>query len=127
MSDSLGEKPTSSNPSGFGATFGNVLEVTVHGAQAHFYTVSEEHLDSLTSGQWVIYTNLASAFFGSFVSLASIFLTGFSNPSPLHGTIASGATMSTGLLCVVFTTLAVIGYKSHTRNLRRLKERRWQV
>lgn len=127
MSDSSEGKPTSGQRTEFGATFGNVLEVTVYGAQAHFYTISEEQLDSLTSGHWLIYTNLASAFFGSFVSLASLFLAGFSNPSPLHGTIASGATMTTGFLWLVFTAMAAVGYRSHARNLRRLKERRWQV
>ena len=124
MSDSPEEDRHFSGPAAFGTTFGNVLEVTVHGAQAHFYTISEEQLDSLSTGHWLIYTNLASAFFGSFVSLVSIFLAGYSNPSPLHATIASGAAMTTGFLCVLFTLLAASGYRAHTRNLRLIKVRR---
>ena len=124
MSDSPGGERISTNPAAFGATFGNVLDVTVHGAQVHFYTISEQQLEYLSSGHWLIYTTLASAFFGSFISLLSIFLAGYSNPSPLHGSIVSGATMTTGFLWVFFSIMAVMGYKTHTQNVRQIKDLR---
>ena len=108
------------------ATFGNIVAVTIHSAEVHLYTVTEEQLDNLASGRWLIYTNLASGFFGCFVSLASIFLAGFTSPSPIHTAITSGATMATGFLWALFTVMAVAGYRAHRRNVRQIKERRYQ-
>ncbi len=126
MPDSPDNEQLSPTHASFGASFDNVLTVTVHSAELHLYTVTEDQLDNLASGRWLIYTNLASAFFGSFVSLASIFLAGFTSPSPFHTAVTSGATFSTGFLWALFTVMAVVGYRAHKRNIRQIKERRYQ-
>ena len=73
------------------------------------------------------FTNLASAFLGAFVSLASIFQTGFSSPSPTRTTITAAATITSGTMFVFFGTLALFGYRGHARNVNLIKERRYQT
>ena len=119
------DEQTTSKPPGFGASIGNVVAVTVHGADVHLYTVTEDQLDNLASGRWMIYTNLASAFFGSLVSLATIFLAGFSSPSPIHTTITAGAILASGILFLFFGTMALFAYRSHSRGVSLIKERRY--
>ena len=116
------------NPTGRAASnpvSSSAVDVTVHRGEVHFYTITEEQLDSLSSGHWQIYTSLACGFFGSFVSLLSIFLAGYSNPSPLHAAITTGAAMATGILWVVFAILAAFLYRAHARKVYLLKERRY--
>ncbi|MDE2780102.1 MAG: hypothetical protein OXI91_10555 [Chloroflexota bacterium] len=115
------------DPSSLGASIGNVLTVTVHSAALHLYTVTEDQIDSLSSGTWQIYANLASVCLGSFISLIGIFLAGFTNPSIMRTALTAGATMAALVLCVLFVVMALSGYWSHRRLAKQIMERRGDV
>ena len=127
MPDSPSEEQTAPKSPGFGASIGNVVAVTVHGADVHLYTVTEDQLDNLASGHWLIYISLACTFFGSFVSLASVFLAGFSTPSALHATVTAAATITVGTLFAFFASMALFTYRTHSRDVSLIKERRYQT
>ena len=114
-------------PSSFGASIGNVLTVTVHSAALHLYTVTEDQMDSLSSGTWQIYANLASVCLGSFISLIGIFLGGFTNPSFMRTALTAGATMAALVLWVLFVVMAISGYWSHRSLVKLIKERKSDV
>ncbi|MCY4365002.1 MAG: hypothetical protein OXE17_02065 [Chloroflexi bacterium] len=124
MPDSPFSETLPPDPSSFGASIGNVLTVTVHSAALHLYTVTEDQMDSLSSGSWQIYANLASVCFGSFISLIGIFFAGFTNPSFMRTALSARATMAALVLCVLFVIMALSGYWSHRRLVKQIKERK---
>ena len=127
MRDSQSGQPNSGDSGASNRVSGSTVDITVHRGEVHFYTVSEEQLDSLSSGNWQIYTSLACTFFGFFGSLISIFLAGFSSPSPVHTTITMAATITSGILFVFFGIMAFFAHRTHTRNVWQIKERRYQI
>ena len=126
MSSTPSNSQSSQEPESRNAVPGIPADVTVHRGEVHLYVVTEDQLDNLASGRWQVYVSLACTFFGSFVSLASIFLAGFTSPSPVHTTITAGATMTSGMLFLVFGAMAYFAYRAHARLVDLIKERRYQ-
>ena len=127
MRDSQSGEPSSSTWGTSNSVSSGTVDITVHRGEVHFYTITEAQLDSLSSGSWQIYTSLSCAFFGFFGSLLSIFLAGFTSPSPIHTTVTSAVTMASGALFVFFGVMALFAYRTHTRNIWQIKERRFLV
>jgi hypothetical protein len=101
---------------------GSEIAVTVHAAQVHVYTITEEQLDNLALTSRTFNVGCASALFGTLVSLVIYWLSGGAPDSPTLTGVVAGATVAIGILMVVFVLLAVQDFKRNKDVLRRFKE-----